>query len=401
MPELNENIAKISPDPVRSWIKTLKDLGAVNMFTIGEPDPISKDILEVYAKAAYNDDVSGKTSYPPVAGEEALIKNIVRMESGFNTNLSEEDAKRIYVTIGASQALQFMFSAFKQGSEILVMTPCWGTIYNMIQHSGNVGVPVKFFEDGKFIKENADKALSKKTQAAYINFPSNPTGEIMPEKAIKEFGGWCAQHGIQIITDEPYKYLIHDTRKTPYYSPANMDADVNNKVTVISSFSKIIKPDIRLGYVRLAPEIMQADKKGMILYYFRNLSAGAARGVQTGVNAVLEKDIKLEFLKPLVKNYAEKSELLQKYFREMGCEIKNKPAGSYLMFPKTPKGADGEEYVKRIARDYKTAFLPGSSFGGNMKGFEEYAKNFRVGYGGGLTQEKITSVMDSLPKRNI
>jgi len=398
MLQLNENIEKISPDPVRSWIKTLKDLGAVNMFTIGEPDPIPKEILEVYAKAAFNDDMSGRTSYPPVAGEETLIKNIIRMEGNFGTRLTEEDAKRIYATIGASQALQFIFSAFKTGSEILAMTPCWGTIYNMIQHSGNVGVPVKFFEDERFVKENAEKALTKKTQAAYVNFPSNPAGEIMPEKAVKDFSGWCAARDIQIITDEPYKYLVYDSRKTPYYSPANMDADVNSKVNVISSFSKIIKPDIRLGYVRLSPDVIKADRKGMILFYFRNLSAGAPRATQAGVSAVLEKDPHLQFLKPIVQNYREKTELLERYFAQMGCALKNKPAGGYMMFPKTPNGENSEEFVKRMASQHKTAFLPGTSFGGNMRGFEEYAKNFRVGYGSGMTKQKIAEIMDRIAR---
>ena len=399
MIELSENIGRISPDPVRSWITTLKGLGAVNMFTIGEPDPIPKDILEVYAKAEYENDASGKTSYPPVAGEENLIKNIIRMEGNFNTKLTEEDAQRIYVTIGASQALQFIFSVFKTGSEILVMTPCWGTIHNLISHCGNFGVPVKFFEDGRFIKENAEKALSKRTQAAYINFPSNPGCEIMPEKAVKDFSSWCAGKNLQIISDEPYKYLIYDSRKTPYYSPANMDVEVNGRVNVTSSFSKIIKPDIRLGYIRVSPSIVEADKSKRLVYYFRNLSAGASRGVQAGVNAVLERDIKLEFLKPVVRNYSEKAKLLEGYFTRMGCELKNKPAGAYMMFPKTPKGEDGEDFVKRMAKDYKTAFLPGTSFGGSFKGFEEYKKHFRVGFGAGLTKQKITEVMDSLLKK--
>ena len=399
MLELSENIGKISPDPVRSWIKTLKDLGAVNMFTIGEPDPISKDVLEVYAKAEYESNVSSRTSYPPVAGEENLIKNIIRMETGFNTKLTEEDASRIYVTIGASQALQFIFSVFKTGSEILVMTPCWGTIHNMIQHSGNVGVPVKFFENGKFLEENAKKALTKKTQAAYINFPSNPACEIMPEKAVREFGNFCASHGLQIITDEPYKYLIYDSGRTPYYSPANMDSDVSSRVSVTSSFSKIIKPDIRLGYVRVSPTIIEADKNKRLVYYFRNLSAGASRGVQAGVNAVLEKDIKLEFLRPVVKNYREKAELLERYFAQMGCQLPSKPAAAYMMFPKTPNNENGEEFVKRIAGEYKTAFLPGTSFGGGFKGFEENAKNFRVGFGGGQTRQKIDEVFAAIMRK--
>jgi hypothetical protein len=53
---------------------------------------------------------------------------------------------------------------------------------------------------------------------------------------------------------------------------------------------------------------------------------------------------------------------------------------------------DGEEFVRKAAAEWKTGFIPGSSFGGSFSGFESLKKRFRVGFGGGWTTEKILQV---------
>ncbi|MFH1403235.1 MAG: pyridoxal phosphate-dependent aminotransferase [Candidatus Altiarchaeota archaeon] len=392
--DLTDNLGRIVPDPIRYWVNVAKESGAVNMMTIGIPDPIPKDILEKYAKAVYEQEVKGLPGYPPFVGEEYLRKSIVEMESNFGAILTEEDVNRMYVTIGASQALQFIFSIFKQGSDILVMTPCWGTIHNMIAHSGNNGVPVSLFEDGRFIEENASNALTDKTAGVYINLPANPTGSLVEESELRKMCGWAVSNDLQIITDEPYKYIIFDRDRTPYTSPASLGEEINSKVSLVSSFSKIIKPDVRMGFIRVSPEILAAHE--MVGFYFRNLSAGASRGIQAGINAILDDDPKLSFLKPVVDGYREKSRLAQDYLTEWGCEFPYKPAGTYMIFPTTPDGGDAEEFVRKTASEKKTGFVPGSSFGGKFSGFEHILKHFRMGFGGGMTKDKLAEVMEQL-----
>ncbi len=392
--ELTKNLEGISPDPIRHWVKVAKDAGAVNMMTIGVPDKMPQHILETYAKAVYEQELKGTTGYPPFDGEEGLKKKIIEMEPYFGAKLTAEDVNRIYVTVGASQALTFIFSIFNPGSEILVNTPCWGTIYNMVAHSGNVGVPTSLFEGGRFIEENAQNALTGKSRAVYVNFPANPTGELIGESELKKMCGWAVANNLQIITDEPYKYIIFDSKKTPYVSPVSMEAEISDNVCLVSSFSKIIKPDIRLGFIRMSPEILASHK--MVGYYFRNLSAGASAGVQSGVTKIISEDPKLSFLKSVVEGYKKKNEVVVKRLIEWGCELPYKPAGTYMVFPTTPDGSDSEEFVRKMASEKKTGFIPGTSFGGKFKGFEHLQKHFRVGFGGGTSLEKVTQIMDEL-----
>jgi len=395
--EVTRNLDGIVPDPVRHWVKVAKEAGAVNNLTIGVPDRMPADMLAAYAKAAYDYEMKGSTGYPPFDGEESLKRAIVSLEGNFGAELTDQDIPSLYVTVGASQALQFVFSLFPSGSELMVATPAWGTIHNMAAHSGVKGFPAALFVNGKFIEENAKKALTKETAAVYVNYPNNPTGETIGEAELRRMCSWAATANLQIITDEPYKYLIFDRKKTPYKSPVSFGGDIAGNVSLVSSFSKIVKPDIRLGFIRLSTRLASSHK--MVGYYFRNLSAGASAAAQAGVTAILEKDPSVSFLKPIVEGYKRKSDLIAKYMRQWGCELPYKPAATYMMFPTTPDGSDADEWVTKTAYGKKTAFVPGTSFGGTYKGFEHLRKHFRIGFGGGMTEEKARLIMEDITGR--
>ncbi len=394
--KLTDNLDGIIPDPIRYWVGVAKDAGAVNMFTIGVPDKMPEDALKVYAEAVHRQESKNATGYPPFVGENAMREAILKMEPKFGAELTEEDFHRLYVTVGASQALQFMFSLFPAGSEILVNTPAWGTIHNMVAHSGNKGVPAAFFTDGEFVHENAEAALTKKTRAVYVNFPANPTASMVPVKELEEMCGWAVSNNLEIISDEPYKYIIFDRNKTPYESPVSFSDDISGHVSLVSSFSKIVKPDIRLGFIRVSPAVLDSHK--MVAFYFRNLSAGASRGIQAGVTALIEKDPTLPFLEEVIEGYKTKSELVQKVLGEWGCDFPYQPTGTYMVFPTTPDDGDSEEFVKKMAAERKTGFIPGTSFGGSFKGFEHLRKHFRMGFGAGMTVEKLEEALGQLTR---
>ncbi len=383
----------IEPDPIRFWVKVAKDAGAANM-TIGVPDRLPQNALETYAKAVYDAELKGATGYPPFDGEEALKDRIIEVENNFGAKLSHEDKSRIFVTVGASQSITFVFSLFEPGSEILVNTPCWGTIFNMAAHSGNRGVPVEFFVGGKFRRENADAAFTLNTRALYVNFPANPTGSIVSSAELKKLCEWAVSKDLQIISDEPYKYILFDRSKTPYSSPVSFGQAIGDNVTLISSFSKIVKPDIRLGFMRISPTILSSHK--MIGFYFRNLSAGASASEQAGVTALIASDPKLTFLAPVVEGYRKKSAIVEKYMLSWGCKVPYKPDGTYMMFPTTPDGSESEDFVRRTASEKKVGFVPGTSFGGKFEGFEDINRHFRIGFGGGMSKEKVQEIMEAL-----
>jgi len=133
------------PDPVRSWNARLTKLGAKNSLTIGIPDPPPQEIIDIYTQAVATELTKGSPTYPPVKGEPVLLDQITRMENNFGEPLKEDDRNLMYVTAGASGALQFVFSLFQRDSGILVQAPGWGTVYNMVMHSRLRGLPCEYF----------------------------------------------------------------------------------------------------------------------------------------------------------------------------------------------------------------------------------------------------------------
>jgi|GEM_PF-6372283 len=392
--DLNPNLDRVVSDPIRGWIKIDKELGARHMFTIGIPDPMPSEALQVYADAANKAELSGNVSYPPVTGIEALRKSIVKLENNFGVDLTEEDADRILITVGGSMGMYFCSNLFRPGTDVIVNLPCWGTIFNIMRGNGLNCIPAQLFEDGKFIEENASAALTENTQAAYINIPSNPVSKILPRTAISDFASWAVSNKLQIISDSPYKYLVYD-RKKKYVSPLNLSDDINRATIKVSSFSKIIKPDLRLGFLRLSPDVLENPSAKNIVFYFRNLSAGVSGPIQSGTNALLEYDPRLKFLEPVVEGYEEKAKLIQAHMAGIGCQC-DVPDAGYYIFSKTPNEEDGQAFVRRMAKEHRIGFVPGSSFGGDMPGFEHLSKYFRIGFGGGWTKEKISDVFEGL-----
>ena len=392
--ELTNNLNMMRPDPIRHWVARCKKAGAENMFTIGVPDRVPQETMEIFSRASYDCEMRADTGYPPFVGQKSLRDAILRMEGNYGAKLKDDDSDRIYVTVGASQALQFVFSLFPSGSQIIVNTPCWGTIFNLIGHSGNVGVPNALFEGGRFDEIKAQSSITDRSKAVYINYPANPTADVISPDELKKMCFWAVENGLQIISDEPYKYIIFDAKKTPYESPVSFSDEIGDNVSLISSFSKIIKPDIRLGFIRLSPAIMESHP--MIGYYFRNLSAGAPNGIQAGVEAVIRKDPKLRFLKDIIRGYSKKSSLVQKMLTEWGCSIPYVPAGTYMIFPTTHDGSDSEDWVQRMAYEKKCGFVPGTSFGGSFEGFEGIRKHFRMGFGSGMEYGHLERVLSDL-----
>ena len=390
----NPNIQLIGADPIRSWVKTVINLGATHLFTIGLPDPLPKEILEKFANAEAEETLKGSTSYPELDGHVPLKNSIMEMENNFGSNFTEDDFKLLFASVGASQALQFYFSLFQDNTDVMVSTPCWGTVLSMIRHTGKRPVQAHLFENGKFVEENAEKALTKKTRCVYINVPSNPTGTVLPKKAMYNFSNWAVSHNLQIVSDSPYKYLIYDMKKTPYYCPSSLGDDINANTTCVSSFSKIIKPDIRTGFFRLSPSMFENGVN--LIYYFRNLSAGLPTSIQAGVNAVIENDPKLSYLKPITRAYQKKYEIAKKHLERIGCRIPEKPEAGFLFLAKTPNNEDGEAFVRRVAQEYQIGFVPGCSVGGNSNGFEYLKQCIRVGVGGGWTAADIERVLSQL-----
>ena len=410
---LNPNLVRLAPDPIRNEIAELNKRGfdpkqyPERDFTIGVPAPLPEDIAKISAEAALKFELTRPYESPPFMGHEQLLEQIIRLEIAKKTGLGFEDKERMGITLGASAALEYVFSLFGPNRIILVQSPVWGTTYNFIADSGNIGLPEAIFDEkGNFNKRSIGNFHSKYSPAAvYINLLGNPNPVVPSPRGFEDFLEFVKDTGWIIVSDDPYIFTMFDQEKISSYSILNSSEKVKARSIKIGSFSKVTKPADRLGYVVIGKELAETMGNGWKMR-LRNYGAGTPSVVQASVSAILEHDSNLNFLKANIERYQENIRTATDFLAELGCEVSGRrPDGAYFVFVKAPNQMDGKQFAYLLAEKAGLGFIPGSSFVPSEKHYlatefqgqygeiigphKDVLMHVRVGLGGKATPENI------------
>jgi len=172
------------------------------------------------------------------------------------------DASQVIMTSGSQQAIDLMTKVFVDpGQVILVESPTFigalGVFRNI--QAETIGAPM---DENGIIPDELEKLLNeikranKKVKFLYLipNF-QNPTGLTMSLERRQQVLALAEEHDFLILEDDPYGELWFSGGLESVRPLKSMDQD--NRVVYTSSFSKIISPGIRLGWVAAAPEIIE------------------------------------------------------------------------------------------------------------------------------------------------
>src|SRR5258706_11296623 len=160
------------------------------------------------------------------------------------------------LTNGSQQALDLVGKIFLNPNDrILVENPTYlGAIQAFNAYEARYSsVPM----DGSGLQIDKAKAtiVKDKPKFAYV-VPTfqNPSGITMTFSRRKAFLSLARAHGLPIVEDDPYSYLrFSGEAQTSLYSLAK-----GQGVIYLSTFSKILSPGIRLGFVLAPPAIINA-----------------------------------------------------------------------------------------------------------------------------------------------
>ena len=204
------SIAESATLAVDARAKALKAAGRpVIGFGAGEPDFPTPDAIVEAAAAACR--VPANHRYTPAAGLPELRSAIAAKtarDSGY-----EVAAEQVLVTNGGKQAVYTAFATLLDpGDEVLLPAPYWTTYPEAISLAG--GVPVEVFADEHqgYVPtlEQLEAARTPRTKVLLVCSPSNPTGAVWTREQVAAIGGWAAEHGLWVVTDEIYEHLLYD-----------------------------------------------------------------------------------------------------------------------------------------------------------------------------------------------
>lgn len=351
----------------------------VYQFEGGEPYMNTPDFVKEAMVQALADN---KTRYAPSSGL-AELRAAIADKLQIKNNIPAQQSDVIVLNGG----MQGLFGAFQSvvnpGDEVLVFSPYWTPIKDLIAHCEGkaVLVPTSAARADGFEKTLARYATDH-TRAIYYNTPQNPTGVVFTQDEARAVARFAKECGLIVIADEAYEDLVYDSE---HVSIASLDGMFERTITVFTLSKSYAMTGWRLGYTVAAEPWMTGLKK-TTLY--------SSNGVSTPTQwaALAAFTTKSDMLETNRVAYLERRDLLLAGLNDLGlvCE---KPAGAFYAFPDVSRvSKDSREAAEILLERAQVATVPGVVFGEHGEGHLRFSFSTSV--------ETIEAGLDSL-RRNL
>lgn len=355
---LSKHVQTIKPSGIRKYFDLANQMEGVISLGVGEPD---FDTPWHIREAAIYSIESGKTHYTANQGLLELREEICAYQKR-RFNLDYDPVKNVVVTVGGSEAIDIAMRAIvNPGDEVILMEPSYVAYTPSVELTGAVPVHIKLEHEDQFklTPEKLKAAITPKTKAILLNYPSNPTGGVMTKEDYAKLVPILKEHEIIVISDEIYAELTYDGE---FSSLANFD-EVKDQIIIISGFSKAYAmTGWRLGYVLANETFTQAMNK---IHQYIIMSAPTA--AQYGaIDALRNGDIHVAEMR---ESYMTRRNFITKGFNRIGLPT-HLPQGAFYIFPDIRgTGLTSDEFCVKLLEEQKVACVPGTAFGDAGEGF--------------------------------
>jgi DNA-binding transcriptional MocR family regulator len=352
-------------------------LPAPELFPIVDMEQVCKRVLQEDGRAALQ--YSATDGYLPL--REKIAKRTTKL--GFTA-----EAKDILITAGSQQGLDFSAKIFiNEGDVIICESPSYLGALSAFRAYQPKFVEIPMDEDG-MIMEELEKALAAYPDTKFIyTIPDfqNPTGRTMSLERRKRLMELATHYDIPVVEDNPYGELRFEGE----IMPSLKCFDPNNLVILLGTFSKILAPGMRLGWVIASPEILQ---KYNVAKQGADLQCSSI--AQREVNVFMDMFDLEAHINKIIKVYgARKNLMVETIKKEFPAHSTcTNPVGGLFAWATFPKEIDAAVLLKK-ALEQKVAFVPGEPFypnGGN-------ANHCRLNYSC-MSEEKIVEGITRLGK---
>jgi DNA-binding transcriptional MocR family regulator len=330
--------------------------GVINL-GIGQP---SADLLPVDLLREASDDyfkfaTPKELNYGAIQGDirfRESLADFLSLEYGVDAR-----AESLLLSCGNSQALDFICERFtKPGDTVFVEEPTYFLAFQIFRDHGLNVVPIAMDEDGLVI-EALEQALQIATPALLYTIPSfsNPGGKTLSESRRKRLVDLSREHDFVIAADEVYQML-------PYFGevpPALGTMIDRGNVLSMGTFSKIMAPGLRLGWIQAPAHLMEiALDSGWV-----NSGGSVNHFTSHVVRHAIDMGLQASFVGQLRNSYRGRllamDAALQQHLSGHAHWVR--PDGGYFFWLKVDEGVDVAQMRKR-AFDHGVGFQPGAMF---------------------------------------
>jgi aspartate/methionine/tyrosine aminotransferase len=168
------------------------------------------------------------------------------------------DPDDVVITTGSSGGFLLAFlSAFDAGDRVAMARPGYPAYRNILAALGCRVVDLPCGPDTRFQPTVAmlDDLVSAGTalEGLVLASPANPTGTMLADRELADLAGWCAEHGVRLISDEIYHGITYSG------TAPNSAWATDRSGFVVNSFSKYFSmTGWRIGWLLVPADVHDA-----------------------------------------------------------------------------------------------------------------------------------------------
>jgi DNA-binding transcriptional MocR family regulator len=274
------------------------------------------------------------------------------------------DPDATIVTNGNSQAIDLVVGTLtRPGDVVLVEETTYFLALDILRDHHVRAVPVAVDVDG-LVPEALEEALRAHRPALVYTVPAfhNPTGATLPTGRRERVVALAAEHGAVVVADEVYHLLSYPDlwrRNGSSRMPPPMAAWTGAGVVSLGTFSKILAPGLRLGWVHAAgPVVERLAGRGFVIS-----GGGLNPLVSAVVGQALQDGSAAAYLADLRGLLGERAVVMDAALREhLPPDVTwASPGGGYFFWLLLPPDVEAGA-LRGAARAAGVDFRPGSLF---------------------------------------
>ena len=326
-------------------------------FGMGNPDlPTPEHIVEKLVETVRNPRTH---RYSASKGIPGLRKAQARYyERRFGVKLDPDT--EVIATLGSKEGFANMAQAISNpGDVILVPNPTYPIhAFGFIISGATIRhLPVQEGDDFFAVLDQAVVHSHPKPKVLVLNFPGNPTAEVVDVAFYKEVVAYAKKHDIILLSDLAYSEIYFDEDNPP---PSILQVDGAKDIAVeFTSLSKTFSmPGWRMGFAVGNEKLI-----GALTRIKSYLDYGAFTPIQVAAAAAL--DSPEEIIRDICAVYKERRDVLIDVFHRAGWNVPSPPATMFAWARIPAPFADMKslEFSELLLKEADIAVSPGIGFG--------------------------------------
>ena len=265
------------------------------------------------------------------------------------------DIPAVLPVTGSTQAMDLLCKALiNPGDVILVENPSFlGNLQCMHLYEAQL-VPVESDEHG-LIPEKVEEAMERYHPKMLYVIPTfqNPTGKTLALERRRPIAELAAKYGVVVAEDDPYRDLLYAGKALPSIK----SFDREGWVVFLGSFSKIISPGLRVGFMAGNPRILRKCTIGK-----QSSDVHTANLNQAIVDRFLRQNLLPAHIASICDSYREQLDAMLDELRAFPEGTRyTRPEGGLFVWVELPSGIDAKELLEQAVARH-VAYVPGTHF---------------------------------------